>query len=175
MYPAQVILTVNGGSSSVKCALFSYSAAPALLTRTVIDHRGAPCVPDLLAWAGAQTARSTIAAVGHRIVHGGPQYTDPQVISSSVRDALMELVPFAPNHLPEEIAIVDALAEHMPGVPQVACFDTAFHRQMPEVARRLPIPASYDERGVRRYGFHGLSYAFLIEELSRAGGADAAR
>jgi len=108
-------------------------------------------------------------------VHGGPDYSEPQAISPRIREELLRLVPFAPNHLPEEIAIVDALAEHAPGIPQVACFDTAFHQRMPDVARRLAIPASYDRRGVRRYGFHGLSYAFLIEELSRVAGPDAAR
>jgi len=159
----------------VKCALFSYSARPASLTRTVLDRRGAACVPDLVAWVDAHAERSTIAAVGHRIVHGGPQYSEPQVISPKVRDELGRLVPFAPNHLPDEIAIIDGLAVNVPEVPQVACFDTAFHQQMPEVARRLPIPALYDRRGIRRYGFHGLSYAFLMEELSRVGGADAAR
>jgi len=119
------------------------------------------------------TGRST--AIGHRIVHGGPSYTEPLVISGQVRDALQQLVPFAPNHLPQEIAVIDGLSQREPGVPQVACFDTAFHQRMPDVARRLPIPASYDRRGVRRYGFHGSSYTFLIEELSRAAGPDAAR
>jgi acetate kinase len=154
--------------------LFSYDARPASLARHALDHRGAACVPELLAWIDAQTTRSAIAAVGHRIVHGGPRYTDPQMISRSVRDELMQLVPFAPNHLPDEIAIVDALTQHLRAVPQVACFDTAFHHTMPDVARRLPIPASYDRRGVRRYGFHGLSYAFLLEELSRLAGPEAA-
>src|SRR5262249_42702977 len=88
---------------------------------------------------------------------------------------LERLVPFAPNHLPEEIAIIDALDEHEPGIPQVACFDTAFHQRMPAVARRLPIPAAYDRRGIRRYGFHGLSYTFLMEEAARGAGPDAAR
>jgi len=172
---AQVILAVNGGSSSVKCALFSYAARPSLRERGVLDGTAAGCVPALLAWVDAHTSRSAIAAVGHRIVHGGPNYTEPLALSRQVRDELKELVPFAPNHLPEEIAVIDALADHEPGIPQIACFDTAFHQQMPDVARRLPIPASYDRRGVRRYGFHGLSYTFLMEELSRLAGPDAAR
>jgi acetate kinase len=175
VHPPQVILTVNAGSSSVKCGLFSYSASPASVTRSVLDRRGAAGVPDILEWVDAHMERSTIAAVGHRIVHGGPLYTEPQMISPKVRDALVRFVPFAPNHLPDEIAIIDALAVQVPGVPHVACFDTAFHHEMPDVARRLPIPASYDRRGIRRYGFHGLSYAFLMEELSRVAGADAAR
>ena len=87
----------------------------------------------------------------------------------------MRLVAFAPNHLPQEIAIVDALAQHAPGIPQIACFDTAFHHAMPEVARRLPIPSTYHARGVQRYGFHGLSYGFLMEELDRIAGNEPAR
>ena len=170
-----LLLAVNGGSSSVKCALFTYSADPALVERTVINGTGAESIPALLAWVDAHTARSAIAAIGHRVVHGGPNYTEPQAISHQLRDDLVGLVPFAPNHLPDEIAIIDALADREPGIPQVACFDTAFHRHIPDVARRLPIPASYDRRGVRRYGFHGLSYTFLMEELSRIAGPDAAR
>jgi acetate kinase len=155
--------------------LFSYSARPVSFARHTFAHTGAACVPELLAWIEAQTTRSAIAAVGHRIVHGGPRYTDPQAISRSVRDELMQLVAFAPNHLPDEIAIVDALTQHFPAVRQVACFDTAFHHTMPDVARRLPIPVEYERRGVRRYGFHGLSYAFLLQELSRTAGPEAAR
>jgi acetate kinase len=171
----KVLLAVNAGSSSVKCALFSYGAGPTSLARCAIDGTGAAAVPALLAWVDARTERSAIAGVGHRVVHGGPHYSEPQRISPCVRDELIRLVPFAPNHLPEEMAIIDALAAHVPGVPQIACFDTAFHQRMPEVAKRLPIPASYEQRGVRRYGFHGLSYAFLVEELSRIGGPDGAR
>jgi acetate kinase len=172
---ARVLLAINGGSSTVKCALFSYGADPTPLARGVLDDVGGGSVPALLTWIDGHTDRSAIAAIGHRIVHGGPEYTEPQAISPRVHDDLLQLVPFAPNHLPEEIAIVDVLAEHAPGIPQVACFDTAFHQRMPDVARRLPIPASYDRRGVRRYGFHGLSYAFLIEELTRVAGPEAAR
>jgi acetate kinase len=173
--PPPVLLAVNAGSSNVKCALFSYTARPTSLERGVLEGTGAGCVPALLAWVDLHAERSAIAAVGHRIVHGGPRYSEPQTISRRVRDELGELVPFAPNHLPHEIAIIDALADHVPAVPQVACFDTAFHQRMPEVARRLAIPAAYDRRGVRRYGFHGLSYTFLMEELSRLVGSDALR
>ena len=174
MTPAQVLLALNSGSSSVKCALFTYAADPTPLQRVELDSNGAGCLPALVAWLEAHTERSAIAGVGHRIVHGGPIHTEPQAITARVRDDLARLVPFAPNHLPDEIAIIDALEQQQPGIPQVACFDTAFHQRMPEVARRLPIPASYDRRGVRRYGFHGLSYTFLMEELSRLDGADAA-
>ncbi len=151
----------------MKCALFTHAERPSLLGHGVLDGTGTPAVSGLLAWVDAHADRNAVAAVGHRIVHGGPTYVAPQMITPQVRDDLARLVPFAPNHLPDEIALVDALQKYAPGTPQVACFDTAFHAQMPDVARRLPIPAAYDRRGIRRYGFHGLSYMFLMEELSR--------
>jgi acetate kinase len=145
------------------------------LERTVLEATGAQSVPALLAWIDAHAKPFAIAGVGHRIVHGGPTYIEPQAITRQLREDLARLLPFAPNHLPEEIAIIDALEEHASGIPQVACFDTAFHQRMPDVARRLPIPEEFDRRGIRRYGFHGLSYTFLMEELSRVAGPDAPR
>lgn len=173
--PDRVLLAINAGSSSVKCALFTQSAQPAVLQRGVLEGSGRASVTPLLAWIDAHTPRTAIAAIGHRLVHGGPTYTEPQVISGDVRDELTRLVPFAPNHLPAEMTLIDALGAQFPGVPQVACFDTAFHRTMPEVARRLAIPAEYHRRGIQRYGFHGLSYSFLLEELARVSGSDRAR
>jgi acetate kinase len=170
-----VLLAVNSGSSSVKCALFSDAADPAPLARGGIDGSGAEAERALLAWIDAHVGQASLSGIGHRIVHGGPRYSAPQVITPAVRDALGDLVSFAPNHLPAQLAIIDALSARHPRVAQVACFDTAFHQRMPDVARRLPIPAEYDARGIRRYGFHGLSYAFLMEELARTAGEDAAR
>jgi acetate kinase len=112
--------------------------------------------------------------VGHRLVHGGPTYREPQPITAALLGTLRQLIPFAPNHLPDEIALIEAVVRQRPDIPQVACFDTAFHADLPEVARRLPIPQVYDAQGIRRYGFHGLSYAFLVEELARLDGNDAA-
>jgi acetate kinase len=169
------LLAINGGSSTVKSALFAFGPHPDLLARRAITTTGAAAVKQLLAWIDGQAPQSAIGAIGHRIVHGGPLNREPQLITAAVRDNLIRLVPFAPNHLPQEIALIDALAERRPGIPQVACFDTAFHRDIPEVARRLPIPAAYDARGIQRYGFHGLSCAFLMEELSRAAGEETAR
>jgi acetate kinase len=128
----------------------------------------------LLDWVDTHTLESTVAAVGHRIVHGGPAYREPQLITPALLEALTQLIPFAPNHLPDEIALIDALGRRRPDVPQIACFDTAFHADLPEVARRLPIPRAYDAQGVRRYGFHGLSYTFLVQELERIAGPAAA-
>jgi acetate kinase len=108
------------------------------------------------------------------VVHGGPGHGTPQPVTPDLLDELRGLIPFAPNHLPAELALIDAFGHHYPGVPQVACFDTAFHHDLPTVARTLPIPRVYAARGVRRYGFHGLSYAYLGKELARVAGTAAA-
>ena len=110
---------------------------------------------------------SDVVAIGHRIVHGGPKYLEHVSITPEVIGELRKIAPIDPDHLPGEIALIEALAKCFPGVPQVACFDTVFHRDMPTVAKLLPIPRKYIEQGVRRYGFHGLSYAYLMEELGR--------
>jgi acetate kinase len=167
-------LAINAGSSSIKCALFTFEAEPRRLARTTLSGPVRETPQRLLNWISDCAPRPALAAIGHRLVHGGPDYSDPQQLSVSVLDALRRVIPFAPNHLPDEIALVEMLTERFPDVPHVACFDTAFHADMPDVARRLPIPAIYDRRGVRRYGFHGLSYAFLVQELERIAGAAAA-
>ena len=116
-----------------------------------------------------------LTAVGHRVVHGGPKYSEPQRITAEMVEELRQLSPFDPEHLPEEIQLTEAFHRRFPDLPQVACFDTAFHHDLPRVARLLPIPRRYEAQGVRRYGFHGLSYAFLMEELARLAGAEAAQ
>jgi acetate kinase len=120
-------------------------------------------------------AHGALTAVGHRVVHGGPKYSAPQRITADMIEDLRKLISFDPEHLPEEILLIEAVRRRFPGVPQVACFDTAFHHDLPRVARLLPIPRRYEAQGIRRYGFHGLSYAFLMEELARVAGAAAAR
>jgi acetate kinase len=104
-------------------------------------------------------------AVGHRIVHGGSFYTAPVKIDADVLRTLKQLVPFAPVHLPAQIELIEAVATHYSHLPQVACFDTAFHSGMPEVARRLALPRNLWEQGIRRYGFHGLSYEYILSAL----------
>jgi acetate kinase len=116
-----------------------------------------------------------LTAVGHRVVHGGPKYSEPQLITKEMVGELRQLTPFDPEHLPEEILLTEAFHRRFPDLPQVACFDTAFHHDLPRVARILPIPRRYEAQGVRRYGFHGLSYAFLMGELARLAGAQAAQ
>jgi acetate kinase len=102
-------------------------------------------------------------------VHGGNEYREPQRVTPVVAEELQRLSPYDPEHLPAEIALIKACARRYPRLPQVACFDTAFHGEMPRVARLLPIPRRYEKLGLQRYGFHGLSYAFLMKELARVG------
>ena len=168
------VLAINAGSSTVKCALFTFAAEPRVLRRETTETTGASHASGLLDWVDSHTGDTRLAAIGHRIVHGGARHHESQRISPALLDDLRGLTPFAPNHLPDEIALIDALARARPDVPQIACFDTAFHHNLPEVARRLPIPRAYDARDVRRYGFHGLSFSFLIEELQRIAGPAAA-
>ena len=113
--------------------------------------------------------------MGHRVVHGGPKYNQPQRITAEMVEELHRLSPFDPEHLPEEILLTEAFHRRFPDLPQVACFDTAFHHDLPRVAQLLPIPRRYEAQGVRRYGFHGLSYAFLMGELARLAGTEAAQ
>jgi acetate kinase len=167
-------LAINAGSSSVKCAIFTFEDRPQPIARETIEGAGASCAPSLLDWVDTHILDSSLAAIGHRIVHGGPRYSDPEPITAGFLETLTQLIPFAPNHIPDEIALIEAIGRWRPKVPQVACFDTAFHRDLPEVARRLPIPQAFDVQGVRRYGFHGLSYAFLVEELRQLAGPAAA-
>lgn len=195
------ILSVNGGSSSIKLALFDSGDVrrPVLQGRmarigvadstfavqglhpadtfsrpvSAPDHTAA--IDLLMEWIDGQIAGDTLAGVGHRVVHGGPAYLEPQRITPVMIDALHHLSPFDPEHLPGEILLIEAFRRHFPDVPQIACFDTAFHRDMPRVARLLPIPRRYDAQGVHRYGFHGLSCAYLMEELVRVTGAQSAQ
>jgi acetate kinase len=137
------------------------------------DHTVA--VGLLMDWIEQRSGRDALTAVGHRVVHGGPKYYKPQRITAEMIKELKQLSPFDPDHMPEEILLTEAFHRRFPDLPQVACFDTAFHHDLPRVAQMLPIPRRYEARGVRRYGFHGLSYEFLMEELARLAGPDVAR
>jgi acetate kinase len=137
------------------------------------DHAAA--VGALMDWIEERGWSEALTAVGHRVVHGGPKYSEPQRINAEMVEELHRLSPFDPEHLPEEILLTEAFHHRFPDLPQVACFDTGFHHDLPRVAQLLPIPRRYEAQGVRRYGFHGLSYAFLIGELARLAGAEAAQ
>jgi acetate kinase len=202
MKPAKPrILTINGGSSSIKFALFEAGDSLRRILEGGIERIGSPeatlrvkgldgpdnfsrlvTAPDhtaavdaLMDWIEKRSRRNALAAVGHRVVHGGPKYYEPQPITGKMVTELKLLSPFDPDHMPEEILLTEAFHRRFPELPQVACFDTAFHHDMPRVAQLLPIPRRYEAQGLRRYGFHGLSYAFLIEELARVAGPEAAR
>ena len=195
------ILTVNGGSSSIKFALFEVSDSLGRILDGGIERIGLPeatfrvkgsCEADnflrsikasdhtvavgvLMDWIEQRCGRDALTAVGHRVVHGGPKYYKPQRITAEMVTELKHLSPFDPDHMPEEILLTEAFHRRFPDLPQVACFDTAFHHDLPRVAQMLPIPRRYEAQGVRRYGFHGLSYEFLMEELARMAGPDVAR
>ncbi len=202
MNPAKAhILTVNGGSSSIKFALFEAGDSLHRILEGAIERIGLPgatfrakglnasdnflrsvTAPDhrvavtvLMDWIEDRGGRDAPAAVGHRVVHGGPKYSTPQRITPEMVEELHRLSPFDPEHLPEQILLTEAFHRRFPDLPQIACFDTAFHHDLPRVARVLPIPRRYETQGVRRYGFHGLSYAFLMGELARLAGAEMAR
>jgi acetate kinase len=137
------------------------------------DHASAAAV--LMDWLAARDPHEHLVAVGHRVVHGGPDHQAPERLTPALVEALRELTPMDPEHLPQEIALIRAWMLRHPQVPQVAAFDTAFHHALPRVAQLLPIPRRYAALGVRRYGFHGLSCEFLMGELSRIDGPEAAR
>ncbi len=189
------ILTINGGSSSIKFALFEAGDSLRRILSGAVERIGLPKaalrvkslnLPDevlqnvpapdhtaaanlVMDWIAERSGHDGLTAVGHRIVHGGPKYSAPQRITAQMIEALRRLGPFDPDHLPEEILLTEVFHRRFPDLPQVACFDTAFHHDMPQIARLLPIPRRYEAQGVRRYGFHGLSYAYLMEELARLG------
>jgi acetate kinase len=194
------ILTINGGSSSLKFALFASSDGPERILSGRVERIGMPGARLILAEANRaqdeieveaanqaaavnllierlehQIGLPNIVAVGHRVVHGGSRFFRPEPIRPEVLDELRKIVPYDPDHLPGEIAAIEAVQRLNPDLLQVACFDTAFHHDLPRVAQIIAIPRRYEASGVRRYGFHGLSYTYLMEELARVGGPEAAR
>ena len=191
---AQTVLALNGGSSSVKFALFSAAdithrrlhgkidrigiAGTALtasaegpngaITQKVPTGDFAAAIEVLIDWLESRQAFATVIAIGHRVVHG-MQRSAPERVTRKVLDDLRAVIPYDPEHLPAEIQLMEKLLQRFPQLPQIACFDTAFHRTMPPVATLLPIPRRYQAMGVQRYGFHGLSYAYLMEQLAGLG------
>ncbi|RJP50206.1 MAG: acetate/propionate family kinase [Anaerolineaceae bacterium] len=194
------ILTINGGSSSIKFALydegeplkrglygkidrvglsgtsltFKDPTGKSQDSRTIdpADQRSA--VTFLMDWLETQQVFASVKGVGHRVVHG-MAHSEPERVTPELLDELHRITPYDPEHLPREIELIEAFRQRHPQLPQVACFDTAFHRTMPRVASLLPIPRRYEALGVRRYGFHGLSYEFLMGELAHLAGPEAAQ
>jgi acetate kinase len=128
-----------------------------------MDGRGA--IGALAVWLRGRFAGATVAGVGHRVVHGGPRHAGPAIVTPEILAELRTLIPLAPLHQPYNLAAIDAVSERLPGVPQVACFDTSFHRGQPAVAEVVPLPRDICRGGVQRYGFHGLSYEYIASVL----------
>jgi acetate kinase len=187
------ILTINGGSSSIRFARYRVGASLERDLHGKIDRigrdgttltfdepslgsvTGSAAVPSdrsavqfLLDWLDQRGALASIRAVGHRVVHG-MKHTEPALVTPELLAELERLRPYDPEHLPREIELIEAFSRRDPSLEQVACFDTAFHRDMPRIATLLPLPRRYEAQGLQRYGFHGLSYAYLLEELARLG------
>ncbi len=193
--PNNLVLVINTGSSSLKLGLYQSSEAEEkLLLDGQADHIGQPGSTLTLRDATGKTLRSeplvesteesalaqavcwlaelgypTPAAIGHRVVHGGPRLTEHQRITPDVTRELAACVHFAPLHIPLALSLIEAAQRAYPAVPEFACFDTAFHRTLPETAAHLPLPATLFEQGIRRYGFHGLSYESIVRQLSQLG------
>jgi len=193
------ILTINCGSSSIKFALFEASSLQRIIegkierighsearfavrdvstaetlsnSLVITDH--AMAVALLIAWCQENLNPDILIAVVHRIVHGGPDYWQTQRITPNMVAELRGLARFNPMHLPAELMMIEAFQNANPELDQFASFDTAFHHDMPRVAELLPIPRRYQTQGIRRYGFHGLSYAYLLHELERLAGPETA-
>lgn len=165
------MLTLNVGSSSLKFAVFAADGSLDAILAGSVDHNGdhSRSLPAVLQKVSTLPEKPNWVGIGHRIVHGGPHFTHPQLITTAAIVELKRLIPFAPEHLPSEISLIEEVIKQFPHVSQVACFDTSFHRDLPRVAKLLPIPRRFEAAGVHRYGFHGLSYEFLCEELVRLG------
>jgi acetate kinase len=188
------ILTINGGSSSIKFAVYQTGEPLARKLHGTLDRIGMSetnltfddpatnrrdsrsvdasdhksAATFLMDWLEEKHGFESVRAVGHRVVHG-MHHTAPELVTRELLDELRRISPYDPDHLPREIELIEAFRQRHLKLPQVACFDTAFHRTMPRVAKLVPIPRRFEAKGVERYGFHGLSYAYLMEELTRLG------
>jgi acetate kinase len=183
------IITINPGSATTKIGVFAHECGRARpLGRATLDEaagvlhvrageaRTEHVLPDApapvviesaLQYLGELFAMGAPRAIGQRVVHGGDRFTGPALIAGDVLPAIQALVPLAPLHQPKSVALIRMLAELYPDVAQIACFDTAFHRTQPDIVRRFAIPRALFDSGVKRFGFHGLSYQFIADELAR--------
>ncbi len=194
------ILTINGGSSSIKFSLYKMEETLAQLFYGEIENIGTEkatlnftnlvneeknsisiqsadhdeATNNLINWLEKQEGFDSIKAIGHRIVHG-MKHTEPKLITGDLLAELKKISAFDPEHLPEEIKLIEVFKKRYPALKQIACFDTSFHTSMPLVAKLLSIPRRYYEMGIQRYGFHGLSYAYLMQELEQIAGKEVAK
>ena len=199
-FPKNCLLTINGGSSSIKYALYEIKKPLNQLfsgemdgigrgkTKVrflqlhseqnhdfeifVADHTAA--AEWLINWLKKETEFIKITAIGHRIVQG-MEHTTPEIITNKLLEQLKKISAFDPEHLPSEIKLIEVFKKHYPHLNQVACFDTSFHTKMPDVAQLVPIPSKYKNKGIKRYGFHGLSYSYLLKEFERLEGSKKAK
>ncbi|SDS51522.1 acetate/propionate family kinase [Bradyrhizobium canariense] len=191
---ADAVLTLNAGSSSIKFSLFEIDGASSLRLASQGEVEGIGSAPHfsvrdkagtiladqtwpaphqafesllegVIGWTETHLREDSLIAVGHRVVHGGPDHYRPELATPDLLAALDRLTPLAPLHEPHNVAPIRAIAAARPKLPQVACFDTAFHHTMPAVATRFALPREYEDAGVRRYGFHGLSYEYIAGRL----------
>lgn len=196
----ECILSINGGSSSIKFSLYKIREPLEQLFNGEIENIGTKkaklhfnntvdqqknnidfeasnheqAANNLIDWLEKQKHFDSVKAIGHRIVHG-MKHTKPELISDDLLSELKKISAFDPEHLPEEIKLIEIFSKRYPSLKQVACFDTSFHTSMPTVAKLLSIPRRFYEKGIQRYGFHGLSFAYLLEELKRVAGDDTAK
>jgi acetate kinase len=189
------ILVINAGSSSIKFSVFETDGRGSLSAAMhgqvegigtaarfeVADGNGRPLAEQALAgnrhddairaihdWlAGHDGGEAALAGVGHRVVHGGSEFSEPVLIDHRVMAALEALIPLAPLHQPHHIAAIRAVSATAPNLPQIACFDTAFHCDQPPLARQFALPRALTAKGIRRYGFHGLSYEYIVSTLAQ--------
>ncbi|WP_420555096.1 acetate/propionate family kinase [Neptuniibacter marinus] len=195
----KTILTVNGGSSSLKCALFELKgnsltllycfkvgnilntarfrvkdASGTILEQSTPDYLSVPmeerhqaCLQTILDWLNQHLPESSSVAIGHRVVHGGDHFSEPCVISDEIKAQLNALIPLAPLHQPYNLRLIEACESLAPNLPQVACFDTMFHSKQSNLEKNYALPRQYTDEGIRRYGFHGLSYEFIQRQLNQ--------
>lgn len=194
------ILTINVGSSGIKFALFDVDESTVMLfygemenfntkskklnsTNALTNKKNSIVIKAvdqiiaanfLLDWLHEQNGFDSVSAIGHRIVHG-MKHNKPELITRELIVELKQISNYAPEHLPGEIKLIEMFQKRYPSLPQIACFDTSFHASMPRVAKLLPIPRRFSAMGIQRYGFHGLSYAYLMKELFRVAGKEAAQ
>lgn len=165
---SHLVLALNAGSSTLKYAVYRCNAGePLELASATVKTRGGASTTALDEALGriAHVTSDAITLVGHRLVHGGNELTAPVAIEPALLPRLHALEPLAPLHLPPALRLLEAALQRLPRALHVACFDTAFHRDLPEVARRLPLPDALYRDGIRRYGFHGLSYEYALSAL----------
>lgn len=166
-----MILVLNVGSSTLKYALFNTNADTQVARGTIEYAKAGDCesaLGVLLDDLQKQSRLAQITAIGHRLVHGGQRFREAVVIDADVRRAMIELITLAPDHLPLELRAIDVISTRLPKIVQIACFDTAFHRTMPTRARLLGVSRRLADAGVVRYGFHGLSYEYIVSTLREA-------